>query len=64
METAKIDVQRCYAVRCPSCCRYMNVAGSSLAKYELIKCWSCKAKSRARNWINKTEYMNAELRSN
>lgn len=65
MELKKeIDAQRCYAVRCPSCSRYMNVAGSSIIANELIRCWSCKAQSRACNWVNKTEYMNAELRSN
>lgn len=54
METKGIDAQSCYAVRCPSCCRYMNVAGASIIANELIRCWNCKAKSRAQKWVKKT----------
>lgn len=61
METVGIEAQRCYAVRCPSCCRYMNVAGSSILNDELIRCWNCKAKSRAQKWVKKTGEMSCKV---
>lgn len=52
METVKkFDSRRVYAVRCPSCKRFMNVAGDSLNGGQLIKCRNCGARSRAENWV-------------
>ena len=50
-QSVKADVNRCYAVRCPSCKLFMNVAGASLNNERRIKCMNCGAESRTENWI-------------
>lgn len=47
----EFDNMRVYPCQCPSCKRYMNIAGASLNEEKYIKCWNCKAKSRTDNWI-------------
>ncbi len=45
------DERRIYAVRCPSCKLFMNVAGATLNEDKYIKCINCKAQSRTVKWI-------------
>lgn len=49
----KIDTSRVYAVRCPNCKLFMNVAGISLQKpKEHIMCKNCKCIAKAQTWID------------
>ena len=49
--TWKADEKRVYAVRCPSCKRFMNVPGVTLNTEKYIKCWNCRALGRTDKWI-------------
>lgn len=48
-----IDISRVYAVRCPCCKLFMNVAGISLQNpKDHIMCKNCKCIAKAQTWID------------
>jgi len=47
----RFDTMRVYAGRCPSCKRFMNIAGVTLNNEKHIKCWNCGAIGRTEKWI-------------
>lgn len=45
------DESRIYVTRCPSCRLAMNVPGVTLNTDKYIKCWSCGALGKTKNWV-------------